>query len=80
MKSTNSLYQTEAGKNLRNTLNGNYWDARETIHSMIDAIEEAIPAATTAADKAELEATLQSLQVAYDKVASVNDLLEDTII
>jgi hypothetical protein len=80
MKSTNRLYQTEAGKNLRNTLNGNYWDARETIHSMIDAIEEAIPAAATAADKAELEATLKSLQVAYDKVASVNDLLEDTII
>lgn len=80
MKSTNSLYQTEAGKNLRNALNGNYWDARETIHNMIDAIKEAIPAAATAADKAELEATLQSLQVAYDKIASVNDLLEDTII
>ena len=49
MKSTDKLYRTEAGKKLLNTLNGNYWDARESISAMIGAIENTIPAADEAA-------------------------------
>ena len=79
MKSTNRLYQTEAGKDLLNTLHGNYWDARETISAMIEAIEQAIPAADAAA-RTELEAKLQSLRTAYAAVGTVNELVEDTII
>ncbi|MBQ9501873.1 MAG: hypothetical protein IJU70_06930 [Lentisphaeria bacterium] len=79
MESTNSFYQTEAGKNLLNTLHGNYWDARETIHAMIDAVENAIPAADAAARK-ELEAKLQSLRTAYAAVGTVTELLEDATI
>lgn len=79
MKSTNRLYRTEAGKDLLNTLHGNYWDARETIHAMIDAVENAIPAADAAA-RTELETKLQSLRTAYAAVGMVTELVEDTII
>lgn len=79
MKSTNRLYRTEAGKDLLNTLHGNYWDARETIHAMIDAVENAIPAADAAA-RTELEAKLQSLRTAYTAVGTVTELVEDVMI
>jgi len=79
MKSTDKLYRTEAGKKLLNALNGNYWDARESISAMIGAIENAIPAADEAA-RTELRSKLASLWTAYNALGPIPELVEDKII
>lgn len=79
MKSTNKLYRTESGKKLLNTLNGNYWDARECISAMIGAIENAIPAADEAA-RTELRSKLAGLRTAYSALDPIPELVEDKII
>ena len=77
MKSTNTLYKTEAGQNLLDTLHESFYDARESIHAMIRAIEAAIPAAKNKVAKTELEDKLLKLRDAYEKVGEVDMLVED---
>ena len=80
MKSTNRIYQTEAGKNLLNTLHADYWDTLAGITDMIEAMQCVLPEAKTPEDRAAIERRIAQLHTAHESIRGLAGLVTDKTI